>query len=703
MTTEARQQLPADWDLTKVIPGELVTPEPADTDDTEDDIAPGVIEVRPYHRPVLYRAGGAAMVVASVTGRVIGLSARGTWMAAGWFGHGAKSACVLGYRYIRAHDLQEVLGGMAKATDWNKVDIVRRKRWATLGWTAAATAALNLTGWWALVKFGGLTALDWSWAITPAFTGLVAGTLLTLYGKYRLERPDLAPQQIIADQDNPDSDEPFPLAHCTSGDQVEECVSRALAWEGVGTRTVRALGYRGWGWEIDVVLKGAAPEQVNAVMSKLDSHFGIGKGGTLSEPDPGNNSHLTLRLVQSDPFADMPAPVVHAPNSLSVKDLAVYGRCMDGSNLEFRLRGMSMILIGAMGSAKTKGALRSLLEAITACRDAIAIEMDPVKDGLREFEGVMAAPPIRGGKACTEWLAHLVRLASARSKVKSRKNMGDLWEPSAQDPSIYVVVDEFIYLPAEAKALAIELLRTGREVGIHLIFAAQEGTEDSLGDAIANIVTYRIMLAGRSDDIRLVFGTGAAAMGYRPDRLVPAVDDERVYDAGKFYIRGPGFLRPVQYRWHRLSREQINQAVADRKTAGRPWFDHDSLVEAGLLHVIRRNGPTADASLSDRLEALDSDDARLVGVLLRLFDEKDATFLPTSETLLPALHAAGLTHDATSLAARLRANAPGVKAGREDCAEGAYLRGWHRSVVEHAAAGLLDPAKARQNPGGHLA
>jgi hypothetical protein len=55
--------------------------------------------------------------------------------------------------------------------------------------------------------------------------------------------------------------------------------------------------------------------------------------------------------------------------------------------------------------------------------------------------------------------------------------------------------------------------------------------------------------------------------------------------------------------------------------------------------------------------------------------------------------------DATALANRLRKHAPGVKADRTDCPEGKYLRGWKRSEVERAAAGLLDPAQTRQDPG----
>ncbi|MFK0182054.1 hypothetical protein ACIQVR_39590 [Streptomyces xanthochromogenes] len=590
MTTEARSQLPADWDLEKIVPGELVAPESVDADDSEDDVAPGVIEVRPYRPPVLHRAGGAAMVVASVTGSAVGLSARRTWMAAGWFAHGTKSVCHLGYRYVRAHDLQEVLGGMSRTTDWTKVETVRRKRWQTLAWTAAGTAALNLAGWWALVKFGGTPALDWSWMVTPGFTALVASTLVTLYGRYRLSSPGLAPEQIIADHDNPDSDEPFPLAMCQSPGQVEECVSRALAAEGIGTRAVRVLGHRGWGWEIDVILKGSKVAKVNEKADDLDAHFDIKQGGTLIDPDPQASAHLVLRLITANPFENMPKPTVHAPNSLDISEAHNFGRCMDGSALNLVLEGLRILTIGVSGAAKTTGVLRDLAEVITACHNAIGLDLDPVKDGLREFEGVMAAPPIRGNKACEEWLGHLVKMAKGRNVVRNRLDMGDTWVATREHPAIFPFVDEFIYLSPKAKELFIELLRLAKQSGIYPVAAGQDATSDSMGDAIADSFTLSIMLASRWDDIRIVFGQGAAAKGFRPDRLVPAQNKDIKNDAGQSYIKGPGLDRPLLYGWNEYSRDGIKQAVADRIEAGRPWFDRDTLAAAGLLHLADGQG-----------------------------------------------------------------------------------------------------------------
>jgi len=653
----------------RVIPGELVE------HDTDDDIPPGTIIYVPYKRPLVSRAGSAAMVAAGAT-------SRGGWNVTKWLCHGLASTLHLGYRYVRAHDHIESLGGMDGAK-WNRVHQTRRNRWKTLGWLTGGTAVADLLAWWGLDAGAGwdsMTAL----ATAPTVEAIAAGTFLTLYGRYRLNA-GLAPTEIIAEQDVDNGEDPFPLAWCKDGSQVSDCVERALLAEGIDTRSIRVLGHRAWGWEIDLQLKGSTPGRVNAAADQLDAHFDIQQGGTLIEPDPAKAAHVVLRLVTSDPFDDMPRPEVHAPNSLSVRDVAVYGRGMDGAPLEFRLRGMSMLIIGSSGAAKTKGALRCLAEAITACRDAIAIEMDPVKDGLTEFADAMALPPIRGGKACTERLQQLVDIASARNKIKSRKDMGDLWEPSPEDPTIYGIVDEFIYLPDEAKELAIKLLRIGRETGVHLIFAAQEATKDALGDAIASAVTYRVLLASRSEDILLVFGKGASASGYRPDRLRPAVDDERVYDAGKFYIQGPGFLRPIQWRWNRFDRDQIRQAVKDRAAAGRPWFDYDSLAAADLLHVITRDGEVRE-TVADRLDRLDDPRAAKIAALLRLFDQHQAAWLPSA-----VIAAAGVEEDSARLQQLLAELAPLAKSSKE-YVDGRQARGWERRFVDQAAAALFDPS-----------
>lgn len=584
MSLDHHPEFPADWDETKVIPGELHVPDDLSGELPDDDLPPGILVPYEPRLPALRTAGSAAMVVASVTGRAIGLSVRGGWTGLRWFGVGASAVGYLGWRYVRSRDYQEAVGGITSSADWRRNIDVRHRRWKLLGWTAGVTAVLNLAGWWALVKYGQLTATD-SWWMTPATMALAVASAVTWYGRYRLSNPGLAPEQILADQDDPESDEPFPLAVCRTPDRVEECVSRALAWEGIGTRAIRVLGHRDWGWEVDVILKGSKVAKVNEKADDLDAHFNIKHGGTLIDPDPQEAAHLALRLVTANPFENMTKPTVHAPNSLDITDPHNFGRCMDGSPLDLVLEGLRILAIGVSGAAKTTGVLRDLAEVITACHNAIALDLDPVKDGLREFEGIMAVPPIRGNADCEKWLEYLVKMARARNAVRNRLNMGDTWIATATHPAIFPFVDEFIYLSDKAKKLFIELLRLAKQSGIYPIAAGQDATSDSMGDAIADSFTLRIMLASRHADIPLVLGQGAIAKGFRPDRLVPAQNKDIKNDAGQSYIKGPGLDRPLLYGWNEHSRDGIKAAVADRVAAGRPWFDRDTLAAAGLLHL----------------------------------------------------------------------------------------------------------------------
>jgi S-DNA-T family DNA segregation ATPase FtsK/SpoIIIE len=666
----------------QIIKGELVHAQPF-----QDDIAPGEIEYYPYRPPVLSRAGSAAMVAAAATGRTVGLTARTGWQWARWFGHGTRATAVLGHRYVRAHDHLEAIGGMTSAAGWNKIQGTRKRRWRFLGAAAGVVAAADLAAWWALVKYESTPALDWSWAAAPGTEAAVAAALLTLYGRYRLANR-LAPQEVLAAADTDDGAEPFPLAHCRTADEVVECVGRALAYEGVGTRQIDILGHRTWGWEVDVTLKGSTPGKVNAVADQLDAHFDVKHGGTLVERDLGRSAHLTMRLVTDDPFANMPAPLEYAPNSLDVADPHRYGLSMDGRPLEFVAEGTRVLVIGSSGSAKSTGVLRDYAYTVTACHNAIALDLDPVKDGLREFEGVMAVPPIRGNEECELWLDYLVAMAEARNRVRTRLNMGDTWVATASHPAIFPIVDEFIYLSKTAKEKFIRLLRLGKQSGIYPAAAGQDATSDSLGDAIADSFTLRVMLASRHADIPLVFGTGAIAAGYRPDRLSPAQTAQITNDAGRSYIQGAGMDRPVLYGWDQRSRASVQRAVAERAAAGRPWFDHDTLAEADLLHLVagHKRGAAAPSSMADRLTALGTPDAVVIGALLRLFEVSGARFLPTA-----GIVAAGVAEDGTALQALLARLVPTAKSTK-DYVEGRQVRGWTLDVANQAAAVLFAPS-----------
>lgn len=673
MSIDQHPEFPADWDTSKVIEGSLVVPD----DLSDEEIPPGIVIPYQPSYPVLRKSGSAAMVVAARTGRASGLTAR-------WFFTGLRAATFLGWRYVRAHDRQEVMGGMQKNSDWNKVTETRHSRWKFLGRVAGVVAGLNLAGWWALVKFGGMTALDWSWAIPPTLTATIAAAAITLYGRYRVNAPGIAPQQVMADQDDPEGMEPYPLAWVTSGGQAADCLGRALFAEGADYRDINTIQRHDWGWELEVILKGATPGKVQSAADQLESHLGLPDGGFMIEPDTRDKSRIVVRLVQANPFADMPRPAVHAPKSLSVHDAVVMGRAMDGSLFELTLDGFCALVIGAMGAGKTLGALRTIAEALTACVDAVCWDLDPIKGGLAEFGDLMERRA-RTPEECEEALEDALGYVTARGQLLPTLGMGDRWHASEDHPNLYIFIDEFIQLSPEGKKLAIKILRTGRQYGIYLVMAGQEATADALGDAIAMVVAYRILMACRFEDVRIAFGPGAGAQGWRPDRMKPAVGPV-ANDAGQAMIMGGLFNRAIRYQFNGYTRDQIASAVRQRIAAGVNRMDADTLLKAGGKLASSKDR----VSLADRVEAFaeqtGKEGARTIANLLYLFESKQAAWLPTA-----LIVESGIAADGSELQALLD-SLVGDAVSRRDYDGDRRVRGWDRSVVERAASALIAPS-----------
>lgn len=681
MSLDHHSEFPADWDATKVIPGELHVPDDLSGELSDDDLPPGILVPYEPRLPALRTAGSAAMVVASVTGRAIGLSVRGGWTGLRWFGVGAGAVGYLGWRYVRSHDYQEAVGGITSSADWRRNIDVRHRRWKLLGWAAGITGALNLAGWWALVKYGELTAAD-SWWMTPAAMALSAVAAITWYGRYRLNSPGIAPEQMVADQDNPEGEEPYPLAWVTDGGQAADCLGRALYAEGADYRDIKTLARQGWGWELEVVLKGSTPGKVMAAADQLESHLGLPDGGFMLEPDSRDKSRIIVRLVQSNPFADMLPPAVHAPRSLSVHDTIAMGRAMDGSTFELTLDGFCALIVGAMGAGKTLGAARTIAEALTACRDAVCYDLDPIKGGLAEFGDLMAKRG-RTREECEDILGEVGSYITARRDLMP-KLMGDRWHATEKHPNLYVFIDEFLQLSPTAKDRAIQILRTGRQYGIYLIMMGQEATADALGDAIALIIAYRILMACRFEDIKIAFGAGAGAQGWRPDRMKPAVGPV-ANDAGQAMIMGGLFNRAIRYQFNAYTRDQITSAVRERIEAGVNRMDADTLIKAGG----QLSSAKDRVSLADRVEAFaeqtGKEDARTIANLLFLYEAKKADWLATS-----LIAEAGVIDDGTQLQALLSALIPGAASTRR-WDESGRPRGWDREVIERAASALIAP------------
>jgi S-DNA-T family DNA segregation ATPase FtsK/SpoIIIE len=464
-------------------------------------------------------------------------------------------------------------GDMAKESQANAV-LQRRtheyknhktKYLITRGLVAAPTAGAGLYG-----------AAEYGLWISALYA-MAAVTVGVLKGRPRSIDPGKV--EILAEDGDP-----FPIADARNRTEAAECVRRALASEGIHVKEVEANRRYQWGWEVTVRLAKGKPADIVTKAPDLETPLDLPQDGLLCQPVRESRGRVLLRLVQNDPFAKMPPAPERKPNSRRMRDKQVVAYRMDGQPFDVSLLGVHVVVIASSGGGKSV-ILRTLGDILTACSDVLVGDLDPAGNGLAplaEALGVRAIGDDNMGQI-EAILEKALKIAKARPNLFAALGMDDNWEPTPEDPAIVLVIDEFPQLSDRAKELAVKILRTGRKSRVQLVMAAQEATVDSLGDAIADSIALKIVGPSRHQDIKQVFGAGAGADGWRPDRLHPAQGEDPA-DAGKAYIMGCGSTEPMIYKFLMLDVKEATRRGKERAAAGRPAVGRRSLGAAGLDH-----------------------------------------------------------------------------------------------------------------------
>ncbi|MGW1616913.1 hypothetical protein ACWCQZ_47560 [Streptomyces sp. NPDC002285] len=267
---------------------------------------------------------------------------------------------------------------------------------------------------------------------------------------------------------------------------------------------------------------------------------------------------------------------------MSILDPADYGVSMDAKPLVFALAGLMLLMVADSGAGKS-GVMLAMAEVVTACKDAVAFNLDPVGTGIRDLGEAITLNACMDDEKIVATLQFLLTLCSARARLRARYGWGNKWHVSPEHPAIVVFVDEWAQLSAQAKTLLIRLLLVGRKEAIWVIGGSQFGTRDWLGEAIGPKLSGKLLGACRRVDVTELLGGGALAEGYRADLLRAATHTE-VNDAGQLYAQGlPGMPdRPVRYKVREVTAQYAARIGAERAAAGRPDLTH-TLDQAGLL------------------------------------------------------------------------------------------------------------------------
>ncbi|MGA4954068.1 hypothetical protein [Streptomyces lydicamycinicus] len=464
---------------------------------------------------------------------------------------------------------------------------VRARRHRTASGLMVAVTALWLVLWWLAPAAA---------AAVTAAAGVLAVAAAAWQGRYPTRRrppvPRLhfIPADVSGDKLDADADpEPFPLKDAgRSAREAREALRLALKKEG-STPTVGTPTATEWGWRYPLTLTAGTLADLVQCLPDAATTLQLGTGRLMAqEADPDNSAAVTVRALLHSPFAAVPPAPTHAPRSISITEDHSLGISIDGDDdTPIVIAGQHILLVGVTGAGKSE-MIRRLAERVTACYDAVAVDVDPTGVGLGPLRpaAVRHAYTPDGADRVLE-----AELARAEARIAQLGDgTADNFPVSADSPAVIVFVDEYSRLTDRGKAAALALLGIGRKARVTLVLSTRNAGKSVLKEAVADSLGVRIMMACRMADVPLVVGeSDAVAQGWMPHRLRPSPGEWEPADAGQFYAITPRAATPVLRYVPRLAPERAAQLAQERVAAGLP--DPDAAPKTATAAVAEGEAP----------------------------------------------------------------------------------------------------------------
>jgi S-DNA-T family DNA segregation ATPase FtsK/SpoIIIE len=354
-------------------------------------------------------------------------------------------------------------------------------------------------------------------------------------------------------------------------------VERKLAaWPEIG----QAVGLAGsrvmsavvdvWGWKARFALaRGQTIADVIARLPAIESALGTYRGAVRAYPTADDLANrFELRVLDRDPHAD--AIAWPGPSISSISEPVEFGPFEDAEPCRVLLLRRHALIGGVSGSGKS-GGLNVLMGNLTACDDVVIWAID-LKRGmeLRPWASCIARLATTGSEA-EALLADAIAVLEARAEMLAAVGKR-VWEPSAIEPALVIVVDEYAELADAADAAvsyADSIARRGRAVAVTLVAATQRPTQKAMGQGtLRSQMDVRMSFRVRERrDVDLILGQGMLAAGWQAHTLNAP---------GKFLISAPEHDTPRRARCYLVSDDDVAFAAAGQAPY-RPTLDAVSL------------------------------------------------------------------------------------------------------------------------------
>lgn len=320
-----------------------------------------------------------------------------------------------------------------------------------------------------------------------------------------------------------------------------------------------------------------------------------------------NSTQKILVIRDNDPLVNVPcAPEVPA-GTYSILDSALLGASKDPDQpFKLGLAGIHVIVVGTTGSGKTAH-FDNLIDFITACRNAVAWGINIAKrHAFTKWRGCVqrvARDPEEAEELLDAALAEIQRrmgILDELAQSDDPNERADKWNPDdpRMGPALVIFCDEF---PQMAKYNGVpkgrlDLLtkvedvgRLGREVMVSFVIALQKWGNDDAGSTVISSQSSVVICGPVSkEDAARIFSTQARDVGGWTPHLLKPANEYAVNDAGKAFIKAPGFGPDEVRGWNQRSMDDTIRIANERVQQGLPKLldvdeDDDGIEEATLV------------------------------------------------------------------------------------------------------------------------